>query len=373
MPKTRFAIVTTTINVPTTLMKWAQSLDERDVIIVAGDKTSPHSKIIALLSEIQGDFGVPTVYLSPEKQTHWLISSDIGWRSIQRRNIAVLEAMRYDSKFVTTIDDDNEPVDPLDYFSRVEVLLGNDDPTELTVCHMGGDAFINMCQMTYGSTVVHRGLPRVCHNELQYEVPMTSIEKSRLGVFQSLWFGHPDIDALDRIHNNIVVNPRGNEVHVPARTDWCPIDSQATTYRAELAPLLCVWPHVGRADDIWASYVARKVMDFLGWSVGYGAPYVKQDRGQYDDRAFYQHLNELEKELLMYRSTTTLCDHLRRIDFTHLGLKHFNPENQRVLLAHRTLVNTLYDLSDIIPPETLTMLSNWYADVRTALTTPAVG
>ena len=100
---TRVALITTTINVPHVLTQWAKSMTPDDVIIVAGDQTSPHDEIIDLLIEISETTGVNTQYLAPHVQMKWASSEAIGWKSIQRRNIALLEAMQLNLNRLTDL------------------------------------------------------------------------------------------------------------------------------------------------------------------------------------------------------------------------------------------------------------------------------
>ena len=108
------ALVTTTVNVPEVLRRYRA--DDPDVhFVIAGDTKSPHDEIRALAREIGN-----TVYLSPAEQAEsWpALSSEIGWRSVQRRNLAVLEAARLGADVIVTIDDDNAPSGE-SYFSEI--------------------------------------------------------------------------------------------------------------------------------------------------------------------------------------------------------------------------------------------------------------
>ena len=94
-------IATTTINPPTeALLKYA-SLDGWHVI-VAGDLKTPHD----LFNDLKN-----ITYLSPDyqEQEYPLLSSLIGWKCIQRRNFAILEAYKMGADIIAVIDDDNIP------------------------------------------------------------------------------------------------------------------------------------------------------------------------------------------------------------------------------------------------------------------------
>ena len=200
-----------------------------------------------------------------------------------------------------------------------------------------------------------------------------------------LWYGHPDIDALDRIHNDISVTPRGSWLSVAGDESWCPIDSQATTYRFEVAPLLCVWPHVGRADDIWGGYLARRVLDLLGWSVGYGSPFVVQDRGMFTDdgaRTHKMHMRELALEMFMYQHTEQLCAIMRqavkRGPLHHDRVIYVRPnqalteadvpqEFTQTLGVMSAAIGHVTAYATFLPESTRKMLNAWVEDVIDAV------
>ncbi len=94
-------IATTTINPPTeALLKYASMPDWH--VIVAGDLRTPHE----LYNNLEN-----VTYLTPEKQEndYPVLSELIGWRCIQRRNFAILEAYKQGADIIAIIDDDNIP------------------------------------------------------------------------------------------------------------------------------------------------------------------------------------------------------------------------------------------------------------------------
>src|SRR5687767_10437313 len=105
----RRALITTTIRVPHNLREWRRAgFDDDDVFIIAGDQRTPHSDMIAFLRTLPGN----NIYLAPHDQEKWASSKVIEWHSIQRRNIALLEAMKLKPEWIITVDDDNWPIDP---------------------------------------------------------------------------------------------------------------------------------------------------------------------------------------------------------------------------------------------------------------------
>lgn len=340
------AIITTTINVPYNLRDWARFTDVDDVIIIAGDHKSPHDEIENLCKELEHNHGITVVYLSPKKQLRWHSSDAIGWNKIQRRNIALLESLTYNPDFIVTIDDDNFPESETQMLDYKRALF---DKHENSLVITSSNGWFNIGDAYY-PPIIHRGYPldqRHARPDLG-----THLSRDNIGVVASLWIGDPDIDAIERIHRNPTVSePSGLSNIVTAKGTWCPFNSQATAFRRELAPLMMMWPGVGRFDDIWASYVTRAVMDHIGLHVSYGRPFVRQERNEHNL------LNDLRNEMYGYEHTPRLCEFLRSISFR----KPINGRHNVIDLAHQVYaeLRTL----DFISASTHNAFTAWMEDI----------
>lgn len=343
---TRVALITTTINVPHVLTQWAKSMGVDDIIIVAGDQTSPHDEILDLLIDISEHTDANTQYLHPDHQTKWASSEAIGWRSIQRRNIALLEAMKLNPQYILTVDDDNAPhsSDQVNHLVRIMEDPENDNFVKSSTGWLNPG---RGCHDRRYRSVIHRGFPL----NRRGEVPLvTHAPRCDVGVAAMLWTGAPDIDAIERIVNNPIITRVAHDNPILTPGTWAPFNSQATMYRAELAPLMMVWPGVGRYDDIWAGYLARKVMDEFNYGVYYGHPIVHQDRNEHDL------MRDLEGEMHGMRWTPTLIEVLRDID----------------LSAQSTITSAMYYVhaelrlhGHIVPNKTQNAFDAWAQDLET--------
>lgn len=294
------AIITTTINVPNNLRRWGEQLGPNDVIVVAGDQKTPHNDVYKVLEDI----GCETRYLHPIDQIEWMSSTATGWNCIQRRNIALLEALRFNPDIIITVDDDNVPTRD-NHVQRVRQVL--DGQVTTTTMLRSWTRWYNV-GVALSPPVVVRGFPldrRHDHPDLNYVTGML-----RTGVLASLWLGDPDIDAVTRICHDPQVTDMVSPDVVLAPGTWCPFNSQATAYRRELAPLMMVWPGVGRYDDIWASYLAQRVMEHLGWVVRFGNPLVRQERNPHNL------VRDLDQEMYGYRHTGDVTAALRDVTLT---------------------------------------------------------
>jgi len=340
-------LITTTINVPHVLTQWAESMTENDVIIVAGDKKSPHDEINDLLIDIASKYGVGTKYLDPSRQEHWNVSDIIGWNCIQRRNIALLEAMTLKPRYILTIDDDNAPMQK-DQVERLKMVFKSDSHDYAKT----NTRWYNPGRSTLTADyrpVVHRGYPL---SQRHIKPFITATSKCPIGVAAMLWMGEPDIDAIERIVSAPIITRIYHDDVVLAPGTWAPFNTQATMFRAELAPAMFMWPHVGRYDDIWASYLTRAVMDELGWGAYYGHPSVFQDRNEHDL------VKDLKAEIFGMEHNETIIKVLRDEDLEGL-------DGTKIIEMTMTLLNAA-EKTGVLPHNTSRSFHAWISDVRRA-------
>lgn len=306
---TRAAIISTTINPMPNMESWLTHMSPRDVMIIAGDHKTPHAEIERMARRAREEYDLDVTYVRPEAQGRWLSSEVLPWNCIQRRNIAILEAIDRTPEFIITIDDDNYPMTDvthigMSWVDQVEWVLMRPHDVVVGSSNTGWFNPGELCR----PRVTHRGFPfGRRHEETELGLSFNAGNPT-VGVFAGLWYGDPDIDAIERVVSqpDIKMIEQVNVTLAPGT--WAPFNSQSTAYRTELAPLMMCLPHVGRMDDIWASYVARAVMDHIGWLVQYGSPTVRQDRNPHDL------FRDIQAEMLGYEHTQHLCDVLRGIE-----------------------------------------------------------
>lgn len=283
MPSLKVALITTTINVPEVLALYrAHDPDVR--FFVAGDLKTPKAAV---------DFCnilTNTRYISPDDQKRWGCSELIGWNCIQRRNIALLEALEWGADIVVTIDDDNIPIG-LGYFAYIEACL--------TIPFCGPCAIGHNYWFDIGELLV----PKAKHRGFPHDVkPLWSVKgvaNAPVGVVAGLCLGDPDIDATTRI----ALAPEVHSMSELARsgivvdqTTWTVFNSQNTAFRRDLAPYMFMFPGTGRYDDIYASLVTQWAMHHRGYFVHFGPPAVWQSRNPHNLlRDLRQEIDGMEK------------------------------------------------------------------------------
>lgn len=331
-----------TIHVPPNLPEWAAQLDpETDEIVIAGNEISPHKEIVAQLE----DLPVTATYLHPDGDfCHALRIDDfMEPNHHHRRNFALMWALESGAEMIITLDDDNFPASA-NWVSLVQKMLST--PNTLYPVRTDPDGWADPGKLCIPRTT-HRGYPI----SIRRKTPSWTDRAPRdeqIGVFAGLWTGDPDIDAIERIANDPTILNVAHTI-VWDRETWAPFDSQSTAITRELAPLLFMWPYVGRYDDIWASYLARAVMDYRDQHVAYGNPSVRQARNPHNL------LKDLNNERLGYEHTENLCDVLREVDFTVCGDSVFSQ------MAHA--VSIIEDRCSFVPRLTKRGLRAWLEDL----------
>ncbi len=298
----KIALVTTTINVPHVL-KLYRACDEDVRFFVAIDQKTPEAAVNLCQYDIPN-----TQVCFIQDQEQWACSELIGWNTIGRRSIAILEALKWGAEIIVTIDDDNAPLS-LDYFDRFEMVLG---APFSGLSATGAEWFDPGCLLHPYAR--HRGFPY-----LEESAPsFGTIVGAKTGVAAGLCLGDPDISAIDRISQRPIVQNvsqiGANGVVVePATGRWTVFNSQNTAFLRELAPAFLMVPQFRRYDDIFASLIAQRVMRETGHVVHFGHPFVWQQRNQHNL------LNDLEAETWGMRHVVAFADWLDQLQLSTNG------------------------------------------------------
>jgi hypothetical protein len=341
------AVVTTTIHADSRLDRWAAQLGPNDYLVIAEDHKTPREELRRLTGMWSQDTGVNVVHTYDESLPFSCVKW-LDWNSIQRRNVATLIAMSFKPDVLFTVDDDNFPATNTHVAEVVKYMSGE----IILPTVQATSRWYNVGKMLEPN-VTHRGFPL----SQRGRTSTTWVDQLiRVGVHASLWLGDPDIDAVERIVNDPQTsihrdwNPRDATFALAPGT-WCPFNSQATAYHGALAPLLCVPPGLGRYDDIWGSYIARRIMDHLNYSVAYGSPLVYQERNPHNL------VRDLKDEMYGMEYTDWFTDKLRGIELT--GTDPLNCLRQ---------VQQALDMETFIPMQAREFLLAWVNDVEEMLT-----
>ena len=246
-------IATTTINKPTKALKLFAK-NKNCKLVVALDKKSKKF-------DLKNSIVLSTKY----QEKKWpKLSKLVGWNCIQRRNFAILEAFERGAEIIALIDDDNIPYK--NWFKNIYVnkeIKCKEIKTNKKIFDPVG--------YTNHSNLWHRGLPLELVNNRKYKVGKKNLIKPDIQA--NFWNGDPDIDAVCRM----IFKPECNfkkSLFPFFSKKISPFNSQNTLITRKAIKDYFLFPHIGRMDDIWASfYVTSKKYRVL-----YNEPTVYQQR-----------------------------------------------------------------------------------------------
>ena len=293
-------IVTTTIHKPSIALLLYSLREDWELIIVSDLKT-PHAYFL----------NMKCLYLFPDFQDHFYkdLSDAIGWNCIQRRNIGILEAYKRGADIVALVDDDNSPHS----FWDTECFIGEGFENFWAV--NGNHICLDPISIACNSTKVpsHRGYPIELQNKRGVNTIVKSKENNtdKVHIQANMWDGDWDIDALSRIEYN-------EQLKFPVfEPFYCkqfsPFNSQNTMLSREVLSKYFLFPHIGRMDDIWASYY----VEACGYKPVYAKSTVYQHRNKHDL------LVDITNEYMGYKNNMLLLEALSE---NPDNIKHFLPQ-----------------------------------------------
>ena len=309
-------IVTTTINVPVVLEKYAKNAEfyqHSDLsFVVIGDKKTPPEARTFCDNKLVRHFSCS--YLDIEDQRTYLerypaLWNHLPFNSIQRRNVGFLKAWDDGAQVIITIDDDNWMLNH--DFLRLHGVVGQ---TPALPAFETSTSWFNVCstlEEASGTLFYHRGFPRGERwRENETFTSMATITR-KVAVNAGLWLDDPDIDAMTRLERPISV--RGMRASAPARFvlqpgTWSPFNSQNTALMRDVIPAYFLSPYIGRYDDIWPSYVVVRIAEHLGDVIAFGEPLLRQKRNEHN---LWQ---DLDNERVGMVLTDEFCAALRAIE-----------------------------------------------------------
>jgi hypothetical protein len=323
------AIVSTSVNhSPEAYEQWAK----QGHLIVAGDHNSP-PELQEYVKHVGGE------YLTPEMQETWLFSSVLGWNCIQRRNAAVMTAYARGFRYVATVDDDNLPIN-VDWVAQHVAHLEGHVPAD-TLRISGNIGWVNTGHFAHPS-FRQRGTP---YGAVHYH-GVHDVDDTKLVVSTAHVLGDPDCDAVSRIAYSPHVD--GVEANViVAVSDYAAFNSQATLWNGEWAPLMAVLPGVGRYDDIFASYIAKRIMRARGVTFYAGTPCVFQSRNEHDAAS------DLRNEIFGMDHTPHVIECLEGITDASIG------PSVSLADAYKVCTDELTSW-DALPVQTLNFMYTWH-------------
>jgi len=328
------AVVVTSISAPNDVLKsLAQGCAERGApFIVVGDSKSPNS------FELEG---CRFLSLAAQKSLPFRYAGLCPECSYSRKNIGYLAAIKGGALFIVETDDDN--------FPREE--FWNDRERTLAVDTVTGSGWVNVYELFADEFIYPRGFPLD-----QARRPGARPKRGRDRVFsdcaiqQGLADENPDVDAVYRMLFPLPFNFRKDASLMLSEGQWCPFNSQNTTFFKDVFPLLYLPAFCSfRMTDIWRSFVAQRILWSCGLGVLFHSATVWQERNAHDLQ------RDFDDEVVGYQNNAKIARKLSELKLAS-GIETI-PEN--MIFCYRTLVEAGW-----VGEGEITLLEAWLSDIR---------
>jgi hypothetical protein len=298
-------------------------------LIVAGDRKTPadwqHENVRFLSATTQEERG-------------FKLSAALPWNHYCRKMTGYVEAFRLGAETIVDTDDDNIPNDN---WSFPEC----DGAFETTPADLG---FVNVYRAFTDMPIWPRGFPLERIQSPDATKLSGESRQVKVGIWQGLADGDPDVDAIYRLTNNEPCYFAELPPIVLGRGTWCPFNSQNTLFVRELFPLLYLPAFVTfRFTDILRGLVAQPIAWAAGYHLGFTSATVVQERNPHD------YLKDFESEIPCYM----LAQKVANIVSATVQDKASVSDN-----LHATY--SALRAEEIVKDEELRVLSAWLEDLR---------
>jgi hypothetical protein len=168
---------------------------------------------------------------------------------------------------------------------------------------MENKGFINIYQLYTKLKIWPRGLPL---NLISTDFNLKKLiqkKQCKVGIWQGLADGDPDVDAVYRLTNNKTCFFKNRKPIVLGFGTISPFNSQNTIIRKELFPLLYLPAYVTfRFTDILRSLIAQPIMWLNDYHLGFTNATVVQKRNPHD------YMKDFIAEMPMYEHSETVIE-----------------------------------------------------------------
>jgi STELLO glycosyltransferases len=322
-------VVITSIFNPTEAVRRFANLKDWQLIVVADNKTPTNW-------EQQGAY---LLSVDEQRESDLRISARLPWNHYCRKLLGYLYAIRAGAPVIYDTDDDNLPQDnwhlpPFDGdYATSQPDLG----------------FVNIYASFTEQHIWPRGFPleQILDPQTLLLEEQLSTQPIRVGVWQGLADGDPDVDAIYRLTLNKPCIFRRRPPIALDQGTFCPYNSQNTFYRPEFYALLYLPAFVTfRFTDILRGLVAQPILTRLGYRLGFLEATVFQERNPHN------YLRDFESEIPCYLHPQKILELVDRvIDTTETVENNLGKAYEALCVA------------GIVPPEELVLLRAWLDDL----------
>ena len=221
------------------------------------------------------------------------LSAALPWNHYCRKMVGYVEAVRLDSECIVDTDDDNIPNSDWG-FPDAEGFFETTNQSA---------KFVNVYKAFTDRPIWPRGFPLECILQPESEPLRARSRKVKVGIWQGLADGDPDVDAIYRLTNNEQCFFNKREPLVLGRGNICPFNSQNTLFFRDVFPLLYLPAYVTfRFTDILRGLIAQPILWEAGYHLGFTPATVTQKRNPHD------YLQDFESEIPCYLLANKVAD-----------------------------------------------------------------
>jgi hypothetical protein len=263
-------------------------------------------------------------------------------RSYTRKNIGYLIAISENAPYIVETDDDNFPMESF-WYERDPRVTGDG---------ITGEGWVNAYAFFTDLFIYPRGFPlREARNlspTTRDRVPAAKAEYCPIQ--QGLADENPDVDAIYRLLYPLPFTFEKQSPLILTRGQWCPFNSQNTTFFPEAYPLMYLPAYCSfRMTDIWRSFVAQRIAWEYGWKIAFHSATVYQERNEHDL------MKDFEDEVPGYLYNEGIA--------TALDATKLSSSPGSIFANLRKCYETLINM-DLVSHEELTLLEAWSDDLR---------
>jgi hypothetical protein len=278
----RFIVITSIFN-PTEAILAFSELKNYKLVIVGDKKTPKHWSCK----------DVPYLSLQKQKEIGNHLNKLLPYNHYSRKMMGYLYAMLNGADMIIDSDDDIIPKKDWGF----PELVGQ------FPFIFPDNGFVNIYQYYSEKNIWPRGLPLHCVAQ-KFDFSRNITDQScKIGVWQALSDGDPDVDAIYRLTKNEDCNFIDKGQIVLGKNTISPYNSQNTLTRKELFPLLYLPASTSfRFTDILRSLVAQPIMWLYGYHLGFTAATTIQNRNTHN------YFDDFIAEIPMYRYSAAISE-----------------------------------------------------------------
>jgi hypothetical protein len=266
----------------------------------------------------------------------------LPWNHYSRKMLGYLRAVKRGAEIIFDTDDDN--------FPKPDWEVPPFDGTYETTSESQG--FVNIYRSFSEAAIWPRGFPLrfILDPHVVLAPGNGAMASVKVGVWQMLADGDPDVDAIYRLVDNRPQFFREREPLILGRGCICPFNSQATAFRKALFPLLYLPTSVTfRFTDILRGLVAQPILWAAGYSLGFTKALVVQERNAHDL------LKDFESEVPMYLDAERVPAIVSSV-----------VQRGASIAENMTVAYAALQRAGIVSPDELRLLAAWLEDLAMA-------